>query len=413
MIPVHNEVLLDLESRKCFEYFRNETNMIPGSPGYGLVRDRAPSNAHVSSIAATGFALTALTIGVRRGWISWQAAYERTMGTLHTLLNHAEHVNGFFYHFLDLYSAKRIWNCEVSNIDSAILLCGAISAGEFFGPLVLEKAYAIYERMNWTWFLDRSCNRFYLGYTKETGFFGHWDSYAEQLMMYFLALASPKSVNTDTYYAFERYREGYKDIEPFIYSYTGALFTYQFSHAWFDLRNKTDQEGIDWWENSIRATKAARLYAMEYESKFKTFGPSSWGLTACDGPSGYSGMYGSPPRMTSSIHTGNDGTVPPCGAIGSIVFTPVESMTAMAHYAQQPGLWGMYGFKDAYNRDQAWIASDCIGIDKGISLLMIENYRSGFVWDLFMKNESVRTGMKKAGLQKKIKKFPVIQKAMT
>lgn len=401
MIPVHNEVLLDLESKKCFDYFLNETNLLPGSPGYGLVRDRAPSNTHVCSIAATGFSLTALTIGVKRGWISRDEACKRVTGTLDTLINHAEHVNGFFYHFLDLYSAKRIWNCEVSNIDSAILLCGAITAGEFFGKEVLEKAYHIYERMDWSWFLDHSTNLFYLGYTPEKGFFGHWDCYAEQLMMYFLAFASSKSIDIDTYYAFKRDRGCYGKSGTLIYSYTGALFTYQFSHAWFDFRNMRDQEGTDWWENSVRASKAARLYAMDYEGVFKTFGPNSWGLTACDGPFGYSGMHGSPPRQTESVHFGNDGTVPPCGAIGSIVFTPKESMEAMLHYAKQPGLWGKYGFKDAYNLDHNWIASDFLGIDKGISLLMIENYRSGFVWELFMRNESVRTGMKKAGLHKR------------
>lgn len=396
------EGLLDLESRKCFEYFWDETNTDTGSPGYGLVRDRAPSNSGVCSIAATGFGLTALTIGVKRGWVTWQKAYDRALGTLNCLLDHAEHINGFFYHFLDLYTAKRIWKCEASIIDSAIALCGAFSAGEFFGGPIKKKAYILYERMNWEWFREKSVNRFYLGYTPEKGFFGSWDSYAEQFMVYFLAFASPNPVNRNMFTSFQRDLGRYKDGAPLIFSYTGALFTYQFSHAWFDLRNMTDEDGTDWWENSVNATKAARQYCMDYATKFKTFGPSSWGLTACDGPFGYSGMYGCPPRMTESVHTGNDGTVAPCAAIGSIVFTPKESKSAMMHYYRQPGLWGKYGFMDAYNLDvtPSWVATDVIGIDKGISLLMIENERSGFVWDTFMKNEYVQKGLKRAGFRK-------------
>lgn len=185
---MNTEVLLELESRKCFEYLWREANTDIESPGYGLVRDRAPSNPHVSSIAAVGFALSALPIGVKRGWVSFEEAYLRAAGTLDTFLHNAEGEKGFFYHFLHPDTGKRIWKCEISVIDTAILLCGAVTAAEFFGDKIREKAYRLYERMDWPWFFDQNSRLFRLGYKPETGFFGYWDSYAEQLMIYFFCL---------------------------------------------------------------------------------------------------------------------------------------------------------------------------------------------------------------------------------
>ena len=419
MSTFYIEDLLELESTKSFDYFWHEANCDCKSPGYGLIRDRAPSNPRVCSIAAVGFGLTAIVIGTKRGWVSYDEAYERVLGTMSSLINNVEHINGFFYHFLDILTGKRIWQCEVSIIDTAILLCGAITAGEYFGGEIMVKMQTLYERMNWEWFRDKKRNMFYLGYSPEEGFFGSWDSYAEQFMAYFLAFASPTyPVNPDMFYDFSRDSGKYNQHDGIICSFTGALFTYQFSHAWYDLRNKTDKYGVDWWENSVIATKAARQYCIDNASKFKTFGTDSWGLTACDGPFGYSGAYGAPPRMTNSTDTGNDGTVSPCASIGSIVFTPKESMAVMeSFYRNYPMLWGKYGFKDAYNLDvtPTWFASDFIGIDKGISLLMIDNYRTGFIWDLFMKNKFVIEGLKKAGFKETgsvLKELPIYKAAI-
>lgn len=396
------EKLLELESKKCFDYFWNEANGDKNSPGYGLIRDRAPHHPQGASIAAVGFGLTALVIGVERGWVTYKKAQERAVGTLSTLLHHAEQVNGFFYHFLDMDTARRLWNCEVSIIDTALALCGAITAGEYFGGDAARYAQEVYERVDWEWYRNAETNWFYMGYSPERGFFGAWDMCAEQFMMYFLGAASPTHpVNPEMFYRFERNTGGYGVHFPIIHSPGGALFIYQFSHAWFDLRNKKDREGVDWWQNSVLATRANRQYCIDYADHFTTFGPNAWGLTACDGPAGYSGAYGTPPRLTGSIHGSNDGTVPPCGAAGSIAFTPEESIAALEYfYNDIPGLWGKYGFRDAYNMDvtPAWIGEDVIGIDKGISLLMIENYRSGLVWDVFMRNTYVREGMRLTGV---------------
>lgn len=401
MCALSGKRLLEIESIKCFKYFWNETNTNQNSSGYGLIRDRAPGNPRVCSIAAVGFGLTAIAVGAERGWISKDKAYKRVIGTLDTLLYNTDQINGFFYHFLDLYSAQRYWQSEVSIIDTAILICGAIAAGEYFGGEIRQKSIELFKRVDWEWYRDTETNQFYIGYTPEKGFWGNWDSYAEQFMVYFLAAVSPTyKVNSDTFYSFSIDKGYYKSSQPIIYSYNGSLFTYQFTHAWFDLRNKKDSRGVNWWENSVRASEANRNYCIDYSNKYKTFNSDSWGLTACDGPYGYSGEYGAPPRGKVQIHKGNDGSIAPCGAAGSIVFTPEESISAMGNYYNSfPQLWGRYGFRDAYNLDlsPAWFARDVIAIDKGITLLMLENYMTGFVWDVFMNNCYAEEGISAVG----------------
>jgi hypothetical protein len=397
-----NPDILELESKKSFEFFWNEVNKEEDSPGYGLIRDRAPGNPGLSSIASVGFGLTAITIGAERGWISKEEAEERVNGTLDTLLHNAEHINGVYYHFLNMNNAKRATGSEVSIIDTGILVSGALTAGEYFQGEIKEKAEQIYKRVDWEWYRNPDRNLFYMAYSPEKGFAGAWDFYAEQLMLYFLAAASPTHpVNPDMYYEFIRHKASYKDNEPFIHSWFGSIFTHQFSHAWFDLRNKVDQEGVNWWENSVIASKSNRQYVMDNSDKYETFGPNSWGLTASDGPKGYEGKYGASPSGYDNKAHFIDGTIPPAGAAGSIVFTPEESIAALENYYKNfPELWGEYGFKDAYNLDVSpdWYAKDVIGIDKGITLLMIENYRTGFVWETLMKNKYVQKGMNKVGL---------------
>ncbi len=268
-----------------------------------------------------------------------------------------------------------------------------------------------------------------MGYSPEEGFFGHWDMYAEQLMLYVLSVASPTHpVDSSIYQDFQKPKADYQEIKNIVYTYCGALFTYQYSHAWIDFRNRKDKDGIDWFKNSIKATLANRKYCIEMSQTNcphfnpepvgtpqsnpepvgtpqsnpepvgtkKTYGKNSWGLTACVSPKGYSGEFGAKPAKSQL--KGNDGTISPSGAAGSMVFTPELSMQALEHYYNNfPKLWGKYGFKDAYNLDygKPWYAKECIGIDKGISMLMIENYLSGLIWRYFMKNEYIQKGLEK------------------
>jgi hypothetical protein len=399
---VLEDPLLELESRKSFEFFWKEANTDKQSPGYGLIRDRAPGNPELSSVASVGFGLTALTIGAERGWVTKEEAYERVLGTLNTLLIHAAHENGFFYHFLNMSDASRSGTSEVSIIDTALALNGVIAASEYFQGKVAVKGEEIYRRVNWEWYRDPERNQFHMGYSPENGFSGWWDFYAEQLTVYMLAAASPTyPTDPGMFYSFTRDVKSYGDGEPFIHSWFGSLFTHQFSHAWFDFRNKTDKEGVDWWKNSVNASVANRKYAIDQAAVYPSLGVNEWGFTASDGPNGYEGRYGAAPSGVNNDQHFVDGTVSPAGAAGSIVFTPEESLTALHYYKTLPDLWGTYGFKDAFNLENspAWYDSDVIGIDKGITLLMIENYRTGFVWKQYMNNKYIKQAVNKIGFK--------------
>lgn len=388
-------VILDLEAKGCFDFFWNEATT--EGNGYGLIRDNTHAFAKdVASIASVGFGLSAIVIGIERGWITYEEGYERTLGTLKTLYYDVEHYEGFFYHFINMKSGKREWKCEVSIIDSAIAIMGALTSSEYFGGEIKEYFDKIYKRINWDFYLDKEKNMFYMGYHPESGFLAWWDLYAEQLMMYVLGVASPTNpVDKSLYYTFGRKVGKYGENE-FVFTHTGSIFTYQFSHAWIDFRNTQDKLKMNWFENSVKASLASREYCKDNPNGTKTLNENAWGMTACETPHGYDGRMGTAPSGNKDTVHLADGTVPPCGAIGSIVFTPQESIDAMNYYYDNfPQLWGKYGFKDAYNLDvtPAWFSSCEIGIDKGISLLMLENFRSELIWKLTMKNEYIQKGM--------------------
>lgn len=280
-----NKLLLK-ELKGSYNFFIKEANVKKDSKGYGLIRDKTKLADDVSSIASVGYGLAALIIGVEHNWISYKKAYDRANRTLDTFTQNVEGINGFFYHFIDINTGKRVWNCEISIIDTAIFICGAITVGEYFGGIIKEKAEYLYKRINWRWYTNSATNQFYMGYSDEKGFWGAWNMYAEHLMQYVLGVASPTfSVSKDMYNNFSKEKKDYKQIKDIIYTYWGTLFTYQFSHGWINFRNRQDSDGIDWFENSIKATKANREFCIDNKNKFKTFGENSWGLTACVGPS--------------------------------------------------------------------------------------------------------------------------------
>ncbi len=395
LLKKYGDTLLLKELKASYRFFIKEANTDLKSRGYGLIKDKDMYADHIASIASVGYGLAALVIGVNRKWISYEKAYKRADKTLDTFLNYVEGKNGFYYHFVNIQTGKREWNCEISIIDTAIFICGAILVGEYFKGSVKQKAEELYKRINWKWYQNKENNYFYMGYKPETGFWGNWDMYAEQLMLYVLGVSSPTySIPKTMYDDMNKEKCTYEGIEDIIYTYCGTLFTYQFSHAWIDFRGKKDEKGIDWFENSIKATLANRIYCIKNKDRFKTFGENSWGLTACVGPNGYSGGYGAMPAL-ADVDTQNDGTVTPCGVAGSIVFTPELSIKALENfYNHYPKLWGKYGFIDGYNlEDGEWYSKEVIGIDKGISMMMIENYLSQLPWKYFMKNEYVQKGL--------------------
>ena len=395
IIKKYGKDILYKELKKSYKFFIKEANTDKKSKGYGLIKDKTILADTIASVASVGYGLAALVIGVEHKWINYKKAYDRADRTLDTFINYVEGENGFYYHFVNIQNGKREWNCEISIIDTAIFICGAITVGEYFGGTVKQKAETLYKRMNWEWYRNKDTNYFYMGYKPEKGFWGHWDMYAEQLMLYILGVGSPTfPIDKSMYYDFKRKKANYKNIEDIIYTYCGALFTYQYSHAWIDFRNLTDINGVNWFENSIKATKANREYCIDNKNKFKTYGENSWGLTPCLSPKGYIGPGAEPCDVNLKIE--NDGTISPCGAIGSIVFTPKESIKAIEYYYNKfRKLWGKYGFKDGFNLEgeKDWFAREYIGIDKGIGMLMIENYLNETIWKYFMKNEYIIKGL--------------------
>lgn len=392
------EEVMAYEMRGAFDFFWEQANTDPASRGYGLVRDRYPGSPGIASMAAVGFALTAYPIGVEKGYISREQGAERVVRTLDTLLQ-MERVHGFFYHFVDLESGQRAWNSEVSSIDTAILLMGVLTAGQYFGGDAAAKADQLYREVEWPWFLDQERAMFFMAYRPEKGFEGHWDFYAEQLMLYVLAAGSPTHpVDDQPYYRFQRHRASYGQGEPFIHSWFGSLFTHQFSHAWIDFRGLTDRQDVDWFENSVLAAASQHQFAVDQQDDFQTLGPLAWGLSASDGPDGYSGLYGAPPSGFDNTAHRVDDTVPPYAAIASILFLPEEAGAAMRHYYTIEPLLSRYGFLDAYNLSRNWFASDVIGIDKGIALLMLANAEDERVYRITRQNEHLTAGLERLGL---------------
>lgn len=402
------------EMQGSFNFFWNEAVTDESLPTYGLIVDRWPKNSGYGSIASVGFGLAAYVVGVEEGYVDKGAAEDRALKTLQSLLylQRQDDVayEGFFAHFIDSKTGARYGNCEISSVDTAILLCGAITAGEYFGGGVAEYAEELYSNVNWNAFLKTFGSKTYvsMAYNPDTGVVsnGCWDWYAEQLMIYVLGAGSPNEeyrLSDKPYYDFTRKTGSYGGSGEYIYSYFGSIFTYQYSHAFIDFSGKVDGNGTDWFENSVKASRAAFNYCSDMSSKSKTFAAGAWGLTACDAPNGYNGYLGAPARgwTPDNSYYAYEGTVAPAGAIGSVVFTPEESLKALEYYQSIRLINGQYGLTDSFNLDCDFYATDCIGIDKGISLLMLSNYKDGTVWNVVMNNRYVLDGLDNLGFTDK------------
>jgi hypothetical protein len=399
--------LIERELRGCFDYFWQETQAELGSVGYGLTRDNTkPKEKDFASIAATGFALAAYPVGVEKGWITRKQGLERTVGTLRTFEGLSEY-KGFFYHFIHISTGLPYEGSEISTMDTALFLAGAAATAEYFGGEAAEIYDRIFKRVDWT-ALVKPNRRFFMAFRpKDTEYeaFGEWSEAAEQAVMYVLGAGSPTHpISGELFYTFSRWLNRSGPYE-YIRSYMNSLFVYQFSHGFIDFRGTADRKGVDWFANSVNAARAARQFAIDAQEEFKTLGPNSWGLSACLGPRGYSGAYGSRPNgMPGGAQVDkNDGTVAIHGAVASLPFTPEEAGAALAHYAKYDKLWGPYGLTDSYNLDhspEGWFCPDYIGIDKGIELVMIANYQTGLIWELFNRNAYVKAGLQAVGIQK-------------
>jgi hypothetical protein len=393
LLELDDESLLDEIQKRTFMYLWKEVN-----PENGLVKDRSTEDSP-SSIAAVGMALSAIPIGIERGWITYDQGYERALTTLKTFVEgKVEGLNGFFYHFVNMNTGKREWQCELSSIDTALLVAGALTAGSYFEDTeVDELANKLYENVNWQWMLAGG-DTLSMGWKPEGGFLGaNWDSFNEGLLAYVLAIGSP------TYpIPAESWDKIYRPVknDTYIYLPQETLFVYQYPNIWIDFRDKEDKYA-NYFNNTTAATRYNWLYAVQNRFKYETYDMDIWGLSASDGPTGY--------RAYGAVDGNNDGTVAPYASISSIPFTPDISMNAIRGMLSKYGplVWGEYGFYSAFNVDELWFSDQYIGIDQGDIILMIENYRTGFIWELFMKNENIQKALDEIGFIEKVSDYAV------
>jgi hypothetical protein len=434
--------LIDDLQQRSFRFFWEQSD-----PHSGLTPDRWPTPSFCS-IAAVGFALTAYPVAAARGWITRAAARQRTLATLEFLsalpqgpaATGVGGYKGFFYHFLDMKTGHRFQQVELSTIDTTLLLGGALFAGSWFDgdhpdeTRIRTLADTLYARVDWAWIRPRA-PLIAMGWTPEQGFIPHdWDQYNESLLLYILALGSPThAVEPDTWYAwtgrFERQWDAYA-AQPYLAF--PPMFGHQYSHGWVDFRGIRDRfmtaKGIDYFENSRRATYAQRAYATANAGGFAGYGKDVWGLTACDGPGDFTRTIGGRPRQFFSYSARgpgdrDDGTIAPTAAAGSIAFAPEIAVPAIeaihqrygAGIYQSAGIYQRYGFLDSFNPSLTdprvplqhgrlvpglgWVSPDYLGIDQGPIVIGIENWRSGLIWATMRSNPHIRRGLERAGFK--------------
>ena len=400
--------LADLEHR-CFKYFWDEMN-----PRNGLVPNRSPvvgGGGSVASIAATGFGLTALCIADEHHWEPHAEIYKRVLRTLVFFRHKAQCVHGFYYHFLDMRSGRRVRHCAVSSIDTALLMAGILTVREHFsGTEAASLATSIYRRVDWPWmlnsnFMPNGKKTLSMGWKPGSGFIHYnWFQFNEGPLIYLLGIGSPTHPLPPSSWA--AWKRG-----PLI-SYAGhtfmngtaaapaPLFTHQYPQAWFNLRGLCDHYA-DYFRDSRYATLANRAMCVDLAKRFPDYGPNSWGITASLSPSGYR-AWGQPPPVLTGTNAIN-GTLVPCAAAGSVPFAPkrcLEDLMAMRKKFRKLDIYGRYGFVDAFNPLTGWVAKDLRGIDQGITLIMAENYRTGFVWRTFMADPAAKRALRLTGFHK-------------
>ena len=390
---------LKKELHGCIHFFLDAYSREEAS--FGLVPDSFPmAYGRYSSIAGSGFLFVALISAVKEGVLAYEDAEGIALKSIRTASTLPK-VHGWFYHFYDIDSGQPMKYSEVSTIDTALYMAGAFTAAGFFKKKKKKTVQNLHKNIDFPFFLQEYGHMFSMSLSHDGRFQGHWDRYAEQLLLYVFGAGQPdesKRMDPSIYKGFIRDHGSYKD-HHFICSWTGSLFTYQYSQLFIDFRDKEDEDRVNWHKNSVEASLAAYEYACDEEGKYKSFHRLSWGLTACAKEGGYGGHYGSPPSGEGVTY--NDGTVAPCAAITSIVFTPEQSLAATDYFFSRKILVGDYGLLDSYNEDTNFICPYCIAIDKGATMTAIEDFLRGSIWEYFMANEPIQLGLNRIGIRKK------------
>ena len=404
-------------------YYLHETN-----PDNGLVRDKTDPDCP-SSIAAVGLALATVPVTVERGVLYRPFAAKsarRRLQFLHDLPQGPEPdaagYKGFFYHFLDMETGRRVWQCELSTVDSAFLFAGMLTAATYFDGDTADEAEirrladAIYRRADWDWARNGGAKLTH-GWKPESGFLPyHWEGYDEGLLLQILGLGSPTyPLPTESFSAYcSTYQ--WKEIYDRELLYSGPLFTHQLSHLWIDFRGLRDafmrEHGSDYFENSRQATYLHREYAIRNPLQFEGYGELCWGFTACDGPGWHKRVIkGIEREFFDYIARGapfgpDDGTVSPWVVVASLPFAPeivfptVQNLSRLDLGTRKP-----YGFKRSFNRTFTldgsptgwWVSENQFGIDQGPVVLMVENYRTSLIWDIMRRCPYIVAGLRRAG----------------
>jgi hypothetical protein len=393
VLSAEDDAFLDEIERATFLYFQEQSH-----PQSGLVKDRhnvrGQANNTVASIAATGVGLTALCIGAERNFLPITEARDRVLTTLRFLYSNMPVHRGFFYHWADVKTGERVWDSEISSIDTAILLCGVLTCRQYFRRREISRLAAlIFNRVDWTW-LSADTSLLPHGWTPEVGFLQYrWDYYSELMMMYLLGLGSASHpLPVEAWHAWKRITFEYDGLR-YIGSYA-PLFVHQYSQAWFDFHGKRDRYA-DYFQNSVIATEVHRRFCLELAKQYPHFSDNLWGITASDSKNGYV-VWGGPPEMGPI-----DGTVVPSAAGGSLPFLPQATLRVLKNMKSTYGsrCWSRYGFVNAFNPMTQWYDTDVVAIDTGITMLMAENLRTGLIWNTFMKNPEVQRALQRAGFQ--------------
>lgn len=388
-----DDAFLELVSRRAFDFFWYETN-----PDNGLTLDQAEnfrsSERHTSaSIASVGYALSAYVIGVNRGWITREEARTRILNTLRFLASGGTpHNRGFYYHFLDLFTGKPDAGTELSSIDTALFLCGLITAIEEFrgDSEVVSIGEELVDRVDWQWMLNGHPHFPAHGVGANGQFLSaRWGSTTEGMLCFLMGIGAPThAMPGSAWRAFDRHTEEYKGYRFAVEYGFQSIFRFQYPCLWYDFRNRHDGT-VDFFENGVEATLAMRQYCLDLAPSFpKSYGPNLWGLGAANGPQDIYRIYGFPPGQP---YDAADGTVVIYGIAGSLPFVPELAIPALRNiYDNHRAAWGKYGFTDAINPQLGIVTDRVIGLDQGTLLIAIENYRSGLVWKRFMSSPVAR-----------------------
>lgn len=382
-----DEAQYDRLQRAAFRYFLEQRDSRAG-----LVYNTSEPSAPASPTAC-GAALAALPIGVERGWIGRQAAYDMARRILKGI-GKAEQERGFYYHFLTRRGGRRIWRSEVSCIDSAILFAGAMVIAQYFPRTEVERlANALIAKAEWPWFLNGE-DRLYWSWKPESGFEGGPMDFSESILAYLIAIGSPTHpIPAQTWHALRRpVAKASADGPPILYTPDGSLFAYLLPLVWFDLRDQHDAYA-DYWTNARHAILENRRFCELQAGAFRTYREGLWGLSAAIGPDAYV-AYGGPP----AAHFKHDGTISPSVVATAIGWLPELSLATLRRLQEvAPSSWTRYGWGDAVNLDREFFCRETIALDQAMPLLAIENLRTGLIWRLFMSHPITQRAVRAAG----------------